>query len=253
MNAFFCAGNWKMNKTPQEATTYVRALLEAASTMELAELILLPPALLAFAVAHELESAPLAWGGQNCYAELKGAFTGENSPAVLKGMGARFCLVGHSERRQIFGEPDDMLAKKVAALQALDITPILCVGETQDDRRWNRTQEVIVRQTRAGLAAADPGKPIWLAYEPVWAIGTGLVATPEQVEDAHAILRRTLKEWSAANAAEIPILYGGSVKPENAAALASLNNVNGFLVGGASLNPNEFLQIYRQAISHRRP
>jgi triosephosphate isomerase len=141
-----------------------------------------------------------------------------------------------------------MIAKKVQALQALGLTPILCVGETQDDRRWNRTQEVIVRQTRQGLQSADPSKPIWLAYEPVWAIGTGVVATPEQVEEAHAILRRTLKEWSAMTSDRMPILYGGSVKGENAASLASLNNVNGFLIGGASLKVEDFLTIYRSAV-----
>jgi triosephosphate isomerase len=194
----------------------------------------------------------LRWGGQNSYFQDSGAFTGENSPALLKHMGADFCLVGHSERRQIFAEGDDMLAKKVQALQKLGLTPILCVGETQDDRRWSRTQEVISRQTRVGLQFADPDKSIWLAYEPVWAIGTGVVATPEQVEEAHTILRRTLLEWSGSAGDLVPILYGGSVKPENSAALAGLNNVGGFLIGGASLAVRDFLQIHRNAESARR-
>jgi triosephosphate isomerase len=189
----------------------------------------------------------VAWGGQNCYFSESGAFTGENSPKVLKEMGAGYCLVGHSERRQIFAEPEDMLAKKVKAAQDLGLTPILCVGETIDDRRWNRTEEVIVRQARQGLASADPVKPVWLAYEPVWAIGTGQVATIEQVEDAHSILRRCLKEWSSSAAGQIPILYGGSVKPENAKALSTLNNVNGFLIGGASLAVDDLLAIYRNS------
>lgn len=244
---FYCAGNWKLNKNASEARAYVGALRELAKPDEASNLIVLPPALVAFEVATGVEGSALRWGGQNCYAEPKGAFTGENSPATLKDMGAAFVLVGHSERRQIFGEPEDMLAKKVAAAQSAGLTPILCVGETQDDRRWNRTQEVIVRQLRQGTSFADPGRPLWLAYEPVWAIGTGLVATPEQVEEAHAILRRSLKEWSASHADDTPILYGGSVKGENAASLATLANVNGFLIGGASLDPKEFLNIYRQS------
>lgn len=246
MAEFYCAGNWKMNKNPEQAAQFVRQLKETASAEEQAHLILLPPALVAYEVAAGLKGTAVSWGGQNCYSQAGGAFTGENSPALLKEMGAKYCLVGHSERRQIFAEPDEMLSKKVAFLQSLDMIPILCVGETQDDRRWNRTQEVIVRQLRLGLGSADPNKPLWLAYEPVWAIGTGQVATPEQVEEAHGILRKSLREWSSATADRIPILYGGSVKSENASSLASLNNVNGFLIGGASLDVNEFLKIYRR-------
>lgn len=242
---FYCAGNWKMNKTPLQAAEFVRELREKTKPEDHAHLVVLPPALIAFEVASQLKGSVIAWGGQNSYFEASGAFTGENSPQILKEMGARFCLVGHSERRQIFGEADELLAKKVQALQALGITPILCVGETLDDRRWNRTQEVIVRQTRNGLNAADPSKPLWLAYEPVWAIGTGEVATPLQVEEAHSILRRTLKEWSADSAERIPILYGGSVKADNARSLAGIANVNGFLIGGASLKVDDFLSILK--------
>lgn len=242
---FYCVGNWKMNKSPSQAADFVARLKEQAKPAEQNHLIVLPPALIAYEVADQLKGSELQWGGQNSYFEASGAFTGENSPQILKEMGAKFCLVGHSERRQIFGEPDDMLAKKVQGLQTLGITPILCVGETLDDRRWNRTKEVIVRQTRNGLAAADPAKPLWLAYEPVWAIGTGEVATPQQVEEAHSILRNCLKEWSSQSAERIPILYGGSVKADNARSLAGINNVNGFLIGGASLKVDDFISIYR--------
>lgn len=247
MQQFYCAGNWKMNKTPAEAAAFVKQILEQARANEQDHLVVLPPALIAFEAARGLSGSKIRWGGQNCYFEDKGAFTGESSPAVLKEMGAQFCLVGHSERRQIFAESDEMLSQKVQALQRLGLTPILCVGETMDDRRWNRTQEVIVRQTREALKLADPSKPLWLAYEPVWAIGTGQVATPTQVEEAHSILRKTLKEWSAMTSERVPILYGGSVKPENARNLAALNNVNGFLIGGASLKVDEFLSIYRMS------
>ncbi len=233
-----------MNKSPADAAAFVKELKEKAKPDEQANLVILPPALIAFEVAQGLKDSGLRWGGQNSYFENSGAFTGENSPKTLQEMGAQFCLVGHSERRHIFAEPDDLIAKKVQALQALNITPILCVGETLDDRRWNRTQEVITRQTRAGLQSAHPAKPLWLAYEPVWAIGTGEVASPVQVEEAHSMLRQTLKEWSAGSE-RIPILYGGSVKPDNARALALLNHVQGFLIGGASLKVDDFLSIYR--------
>lgn len=233
-----------MNKSPAEAAAYVRELKEKAKPEEQKHLVILPPALSAYEVASALRGSSLAWGGQNSYFEKSGAFTGENSPYVLKEMGAQYCLVGHSERRQIFAEPDDMIAKKVQALQSFGLTPILCVGETLDDRRWNRTQEVIVRQTRQGLQAADPSKPLWLAYEPVWAIGTGEVATPVQVEEAHSILRQTLREWSPSSDST-PILYGGSVKPDNARSIAALNHVQGFLIGGASLKVDDFLSVYR--------
>jgi triosephosphate isomerase len=252
MSAFYCAGNWKMNKPPQEAVQFLDRLRENATDVELAEMVILPSALVAFEVAQRTRGSSLSWGGQNCYCEESGAFTGENSPAVLKVMGAKFCLVGHSERRHIFAEPDELLAKKVNVLQKLGITPILCVGETIDDRRWSRTQEVIVRQTRLGLQKADPSRPLWLAYEPVWAIGTGQVATPQQVEEAHGILRKSLKDWGSTSGERMPILYGGSVKPDNAKSLAALNNVNGFLIGGSSLDSEEFLRIYRLAKEARR-
>jgi triosephosphate isomerase len=167
-------------------------------------------------------------------------------------MGAAYCLVGHSERRNVFAESDDMLSKKVRALQDLNLIPLLCVGETLDDRKWNRTEEVISRQLRLGLDLADRTKQVWIAYEPVWAIGTGQVALPEQVEQAHTILRTGLKAWNSSTAESVPILYGGSVKPDNARTLATLNNVNGFLVGGASLEVSQFMEIYRTSKEARK-
>ncbi|MGE4131199.1 MAG: triose-phosphate isomerase [Bdellovibrionales bacterium] len=247
MMDFVCAGNWKMNKNPAEAEAFAKTLREMAEPKELEYLVLFPPALSAYALAAQLKGSPVRWGGQNIYPANNGAFTGENSPLVLKEMGAGLCLVGHSERRHIFGEPDESLARKVQFLQAAGMTPVLCVGETIDDRRWNRTQEVILRQARHGLQSADPALPLWLAYEPVWAIGTGEVATPAQVEEAHGMLRNYLKEWSSAHGADIPVLYGGSVKADNVEALAPLPNVNGFLIGGASLDPKELLTILRHS------
>lgn len=240
---FICAGNWKMNKSPSEAAAYVKQLREAASAEALGKIVLFPPALSAHATAEAAKGSPLRWGGQNCYTAPTGAFTGENSAQMMKDLGAQFCLVGHSERRHIFAEPDDMLAKKIQFLQTIGVTPVLCVGETLDDRRWNRTQEVVIRQARTCLQHADPEQPLWIAYEPVWAIGTGEVATPIQVEEAHGMLRGFLTEWSHATASRVPLLYGGSVKSDNVKSLAGLNNVNGFLIGGASLDPKELLNI----------
>lgn len=240
---FYCAGNWKMNKSPEQAAAYVRQLKAEAPAESHSRLVVLPPALVSSQVSEGLKGTKIGWGGQNCYFENKGAFTGENSPAVLKEMGAAYCLVGHSERRQIFGERDELLAKKVKAVQECRLTPILCVGETLDERRSNRTQEVIVRQLKAGVQSADAKKPMWLAYEPVWAIGTGQVATPTQVEEAHEFLRKSLRDWNASSADQIPILYGGSVKPDSVSSLATLKNVNGFLIGGASLEVADFLKI----------
>lgn len=245
---FYCAGNWKLNKSPSEAKEFIQALMRETTPEEQAHLVILPPALTAYAVAETAKVSQVRWGGQNCYFENSGAFTGENSPAVLAQMGARFCLVGHSERRQVFCESDEMFTKKVASVQACDMIPILCVGETLDDRRWRRTKEVIGRQLKSGLAAVDPEKEVWIAYEPVWAIGTGQVATPDQVEEAHTFLRDTLNGVLGARATQTPILYGGSVKPDNASGLRALNNVNGFLIGGASLDLSQFLKIYRTAL-----
>lgn len=244
---FICAGNWKMNKGPSEASAFIKNICETATPEEQKNLLVFPPALAAQAVADGVKGSALSWGGQNCYLCATGAFTGENSAQVMKDMGAKYCLVGHSERRHIFAEPDDMIAKKVQFLQPLGLTPLLCVGETLDDRRWNRTEEVIVRQIKSALKLADPSLPLWVAYEPVWAIGTGEVATPMQVEEAHGMLRVFLKEWSSAASDRIPILYGGSVKPDNAKTLSALNHVAGFLIGGASLSDSEFLSIARHS------
>lgn len=243
---FYCAGNWKMNKTPRDASAFVDALIQESRPEEQAQMVLLPPALCASAVADRVRGSKFRWGGQNCYFEGKGAFTGENSPAVYAELGAQFCLVGHSERRQLFFESDDLLARKMKAVQLNGMTPILCVGETLDDRKWRRTKEVIGRQLKSGIADADPSKDFWLAYEPVWAIGTGVVAEPDQVEEAHAFLGETLKSLvGSARAERVPILYGGSVKSDNAGGLQALKSVNGFLIGGASLDVQEFLKIYR--------
>lgn len=244
-SSFYVFGNWKMNKNAIQARDFVRQLRAEVKPEEEAAFCIFPSALTAFAVSEALISSKISWGGQNIHSEEAGAFTGENSPAVLKEMGAKYCLVGHSERRQIFFEPEEFMAKKVVKLQELGITPVLCVGETLDSRKWGRTHEVILRQLKSGLDGVDFSKPLFIAYEPVWAIGTGEVATPEQVSEVHDRIRESLLELGGARSSQVPILYGGSVKSSNSPGLAALREVNGFLVGGASLDPAEFLAIYR--------
>lgn len=246
---FYVFGNWKLNKNATEARDFIRKFRSEVTAEEESAFCIFPPALVSYAVSEALISSKISWGGQNCFYDDSGAFTGENSPMILKEMGARFCLVGHSERRQLFFEPEEFLPKKVRKLQDHGVTPVLCVGETLDNRKWGRTQEVILRQLKSGLSQMDESKPVVVAYEPVWAIGTGEVATVEQVSEVHDRIREALLEILGARASEVPVLYGGSVKSSNCAKLAALKEVNGFLVGGASLDPQEFLNIYRQRFS----
>jgi triosephosphate isomerase (TIM) len=182
-------------------------------------------------------------GAQNCYFENKGAFTGETSPEVAKELGCTYVLVGHSERRQIFGETDELLAKKVAVVQRLGMTPMLCIGELLEQRESGQTYSIVRNQLQKGLASVDFEKPLTVAYEPVWAIGTGKVATPAQVKETQGQIRSILYELGGKAHEETPILYGGSVKPDNAEELARLKDVDGFLVGGASLDPDTFGKI----------
>lgn len=235
------AANWKLHKSPKDTRDFFRAWISKVPAKSDRLFVFFPSAISLEAASQELNGTATEWGGQNCYFEEKGAFTGENSPAVLKELGARWCLVGHSERRAIFGEADDLLAKKVRKLQDLGLTPLLCIGEQLQERESNRTLEVLSAQLKNGLAQVDPSKPVALAYEPVWAIGTGKVAGPEQVKEAHAFIHQEMQKWKLP--VTTPILYGGSVKPDNAGALIQIPHVDGFLVGGASLEVDSFLGI----------
>lgn len=242
-----CAGNWKMNKNPHEAQSFAEELIKSCSEEEAKHLLVIPPALCLSKVTEALAKKSVQVGGQNCHWQPSGAYTGENSAEVLKGMGATYCLVGHSERRQYFSETNEMLARKVKLLQSLDLTPILCIGETLEERESGETQQVLTRQLQVGLSESVESKALCLAYEPVWAIGTGKVATPEQVEESHRFIRKWLKQNKSEFSASY-ILYGGSVKPENAKGLAAIEDVNGFLVGGASLEVRSFLGILRASL-----
>ncbi len=250
MRPFVIAANWKMQKSPREASEFFKAFLpkldsSGVVTKALArKIIFFVPALDMAVAAEALKSTTVGWGAQNSHFELKGAFTGENSPAVLAELGAPYVLVGHSERRAIFHETDVETGKKVKTLQSVGITPMLCVGESLSERESNSTSDVIVRQLRAGLAERETLKQVMIAYEPVWAIGTGKVATPEQANEAHSVLRKALREIGGAALADAtPILYGGSVKPDNCAEIARQPEIDGFLVGGASLEVDSFFAL----------
>jgi triosephosphate isomerase len=224
------AGNWKMHGSRDANRALLDAIL-AGSTKAGAECAVCPPFPYLQQVAEQLRGSPIALGAQNVSERAEGAFTGEVSAAMLAELGCRYVIVGHSERRQLFGESDRQVAGKFAAARAAGLVPILCVGETLAEREAGRTEEVVARQLDA--VAFSQGV---LAYEPVWAIGTGKNATPEQAQAVHAFLRRRVP-------AETRILYGGSVKPQNAAQIFAMPDVDGGLIGGASLVAEDFLAI----------
>lgn len=241
------AGNWKLNKGPRETREFFRSFCADYGPHSDRTVIFFPPSIslhsAAEAVAHRQD---LLLGVQNVYWKAAGAFTGEISAPMAAQTGARFALAGHSERRHIFGESDEDVGRKAAAAMAAGLTPMICVGEALAERRAGRLEEVLTRQLLAALTSEDqPMEPRFLlAYEPVWAIGTGVNATPEDASAAHHFLRRLLvQQFGQARAAVIPILYGGSVKPDNAGELLAAPAVEGLLVGGASLDPAGFARI----------
>jgi triosephosphate isomerase len=234
------AANWKMNIGPQEARAYLQRYTAAVPPREDRTIIFFPTAVSLVVAGFTLRERPdLLTGIQNIHWEAKGPFTGENSAPTARAAGATLALVGHSERRHQFGETDEMTAKKCAAALAAGLTPILCVGEKLEERERNATLAVVLRQVKAGISRLEPAQVerICIAYEPVWAIGTGRTASPEDATAVHGAIRRVLREVIGAKASDVPILYGGSVSVENAAALLAAPDVDGLLVGGASLDP----------------
>lgn len=244
MRKYIVAGNWKMYKTPVETKQFVTEFAPAVQAQTDREILFFAPAVNLTTLIEATKGTNLKSGAQNCHWEKQGAFTGETSPATLFDIGLRDCLVGHSERRTLFHETDAETGKKVTALLALKMRPMLCVGETIEERKAGKTIEVIIRQLRAGLAHVTKVDQVVLAYEPVWAIGTGLTATPEQANEAHVVLRKDMTDLLGMDFAEkTPILYGGSVKPDNVVELSKKPQIDGFLVGGASLKPADFKTI----------
>jgi triosephosphate isomerase len=243
------AGNWKMHKGPVEAAAFCTAFSAEYRVRADRTVILFPPALSVAAVRDALTGRPdIALGVQNIHWEESGAFTGEVSAPMAAAAGAQYALAGHSERRHIFGETDAQVGRKAAASIAAGLVPIACVGETLEERRAARLREVLLGQLDIILDAvpAHAGDTLLIAYEPVWAIGTGVNATPADAAEAHGILRARLADRYGPDAAAlIPILYGGSVKPDNAAELIAADGVDGLLVGGASLDPVGFARIAR--------
>lgn len=232
------AANWKLFKTPAETRAFFKAFKEVSSKAT-GQLVFFPSAISLEAALETVQGSNINIGAQNCYSQMQGAFTGENSAQVVKELGGKYILIGHSERRQIFGESDALIADKVAAVQNLGLTPMLCIGETLQEREATHTFRVLETQLLLGLSKADKTKPIVIAYEPVWAIGTGKVATPEQVAETHTDVQNILTKMGFS----APILYGGSVKPDNAETLIKQPHVSGFLVGGASLEVDSFIKI----------
>lgn len=245
------AGNWKMNKLVDEAVDLARALKPLVADVTSVDMVVCPVFTALEAVGRVLEGSNIALGAQNCYKEESGAFTGEISPQMLLDVGCTWTIIGHSERRKIFGEPDDLLNAKLHYALEEGLKVMFCIGETLEEREGGTMNAVLSRQVNMGLKALSEEMlaRVVAAYEPVWAIGTGVVATPEQAEEAHAFVRGLVAEqFSAAEAEALRIQYGGSVKPEKAAELISKPNVDGFLVGGASLEAESFAGIIKAVL-----
>jgi triosephosphate isomerase (TIM) len=240
------AANWKMYKTPDEAVAFIKSFVPHIGKHHHAEVVICASPTLLPAVVEAARNNPIRIAAQNMHWLDQGAYTGETSPLMLKALGVTHILIGHSERRQYFNETDESVNLKLKSALAHGLIPIVCVGELLAERESNQTAEVLERQTSIALSGLDPAaaKSLVIAYEPVWAIGTGRTATPEIADDAHKIIRAQIaKSLSPELAASTRILYGGSVKGENTASLCCLDDIDGALVGGASLDPASFASI----------
>ena len=248
-------GNWKMHGTQAEATLLARSIRRGLKNFRRVEVALAPPFTALSAVRSALRGSAVRLAGQNVHWENEGAFTGEISPRMLRELGCSFVIIGHSERRRIFGETDEAIAKKILASMGAGLRPILCIGETLSERNQGLTRRVLARQLRHGLKGLEKNaiENLEIAYEPIWAIGTGRNATPDQASKAHFWIRQTVIELFGKNRAESTrILFGGSVRPDNAVELVTAAEVNGVLVGGASLKAEDFLRIVRCCVPNRK-
>jgi triosephosphate isomerase (TIM) len=246
MRRQFIAGNWKMNTNRASAVALAEGVAKAAASVSGVDIAVCPPSCYLEAVGKALAGSKVGLGAQNMYHEKEGAFTGELSAAMLVDVGCKYVILGHSERRHILGETDAAINKKVLAALAAGLTPIVCVGELLSEREAGKTLLVIQSQFAGSLAGLSPEQmaKVVIAYEPVWAIGTGKVATPQQAEEVHLALRKIITEKYGSSVAEgVVTQYGGSVKPDNAAELLGQPNIDGALVGGASLKADQFLGI----------
>jgi len=247
------AANWKMHKTVLETVAWIREFAALSKQLKGSdvEVIIAPPFTAIAAAAETARTTSIEIAGQNLYFERQGAFTGETSGAMLKDAGAEYVIIGHSERRKLFGDTDEWVNRKLNAARQAELIPIVCIGETLEERERGETLAVLDRQLKAGLdgSTGDQIAATILAYEPVWAIGTGKNATAAEAGEAHTHIRRRLREWfGGAHADKTRILYGGSVKPENIRELIGLEDVDGALVGGASLEARSFAAIIQNGL-----
>lgn len=238
--SFLLCANWKMNKNPILTRQYIRQIRKLVASQDQKKFVFFAPAFTLSVLAEELASSAFGYGAQNCHFEDQGAFTGENSPLVLKQMGATHCLVGHSERRQFFFESEKIIYKKVVAVLKNSLQPVICVGEKAEERKEGKSFDVIERQLSDILQNVEFSDDICIAYEPVWAIGSGKSAFPEQIADMQIHIRKLCDS----SGKKLRFLYGGSVNQENVKALARIPRVDGFLVGGASLDPKNFFNLF---------
>lgn len=243
------AGNWKMNGSQAEAAKLLAGISQGSATVKQVDVVVCPPFILIPLVAAQLKGSHMSWGAQNLSAHTSGAYTGEVSGTMLKDFGCTYAIVGHSERRALYGETDSVVAEKFKAAQGAGLIPILCVGETLAEREADATETVVARQLDAVMALSGVASlaQAVLAYEPVWAIGTGKTASPQQAQDVHKFIRGRVAAKDAQVAQGLRLLYGGSVKGSNAQELFSQADIDGGLIGGASLNAEDFLAICRAA------
>ena len=243
------AGNWKMNGSLNSVKELIDGIKAGIGSVGAAEVAVCPPYVFIPEAAASLKGSPVAWGGQNLSTEASGAYTGEISASMLLDFGCKYAIVGHSERRALYGEDDALVARKFAVARKAGLVPILCVGETLDEREGGITEEVVARQLDAVIDLEGVGAlaDAVVAYEPVWAIGTGKTASPQQAQEVHAFIRGRVAKESVGVAQGLRILYGGSVKGANAAELFANDDIDGGLIGGASLEAGEFLTICRAA------
>jgi triosephosphate isomerase len=247
----FIAGNWKMHMTIPEALELVNQLREASPGLKEAQYVVIPPFTALSEVSKAIQGSPILLGSQNVFWEEKGAFTGEVSVAMLKDAGCTFVVIGHSERRQYFGETNETVNKKIHATLTQGLIPIMCLGETLEERENGQTIAKVETQISEGLNGlkTEDIQQIIIAYEPIWAIGTGRTATPDQAQEVHSFIRKKLAEKHGNEVASyVIILYGGSVKPENSFSLLREKDIDGALVGGASLKADSFAEIAKEAI-----
>ncbi|MDI1472391.1 MAG: triose-phosphate isomerase [Thermodesulfovibrio sp.] len=241
----FFVANWKMNKTVKESLDFLRDFIPSIKEIKDREIGIAPTFVCLESVGKALENTPIKLCAQNVFYEKKGAYTGEISPTMLKDLNVEYVIIGHSERRKYFQETDEIINRKIKASINEQLKVIFCIGETIEERQSNMTFDVLKRQIEKGLENINNPSSIVLAYEPVWAIGTGIVASEKQIEEAHAFIRDKLKEIYSEKADSVRILYGGSVTPENIYAIMNVDNVDGVLVGGASLDAQKFSKIVK--------